>query len=52
MKRWLFAAFGVTAALMSGAAMAHVNVGVAIGVPGVVIGVLPTTRRSTMHRRR
>ncbi|MGO4277362.1 hypothetical protein SAMN05216321_101389 [Cupriavidus sp. OV038] len=38
MKRWLFAAFGVAAALASGAAMARVNVDVAIGVPGVVVG--------------
>ncbi|CAG2151144.1 hypothetical protein [Cupriavidus plantarum] len=38
MKRWFLAAFGVAAALASGAAMARVNVDLAIGVPGVAIG--------------
>jgi hypothetical protein len=38
MKRWLLAGLALLGALASGAAMAHVSVGVAIGVPGVVVG--------------
>ncbi|MHA7681087.1 hypothetical protein [Cupriavidus sp. PET2-C1] len=38
MKRWWLAGLALLGALASGAAMAHVSVGVAIGVPGVVVG--------------
>ncbi|WP_454721898.1 MULTISPECIES: hypothetical protein [Cupriavidus] len=38
MKRWLLAGLAMLGVFSSGAAMAHVNVGLSIGVPGVVVG--------------
>ncbi|MGO4327932.1 hypothetical protein AB4Z48_26440 [Cupriavidus sp. 2TAF22] len=38
MKRWLLAGLALLGVMASGAAMAHVSVGVAVGVPGVVVG--------------
>lgn len=38
MKKWLLAGLGAAGLLVSGTALARVDIGVSIGVPGVIMG--------------